>query len=62
MKKLKKVCFKLSVLFTGSLLGMIMLFGLTVCLFGCRHYPQPNIPYSLEFYDKNVKNFPDTNE
>jgi hypothetical protein len=62
MKKIKNLGFKLSVLFTGSLLGIIMLFGLTFYLFGCRHYPKPNIPYSLEFYDKNVKNFPYTNE
>jgi len=52
MNKLKKILF-----------GILIVFFACVYLFGCKHcIPEPKMNYALEFYDKNVKNFPDTNE
>lgn len=58
----KKITFGITVTTLGTILGGVILFFCLVFLFGCKHTPEPNIPYALQFYDKSVKNFPNTNE
>lgn len=40
---------------------ILLLLLLLPILISCRCIPQPKMNQAIEFYDKNVKNFPNTN-
>jgi uncharacterized membrane protein YfcA len=60
-KWVKKILFGFTVGTLGGLLGITILFFSLMYLFGCNHIPEPKMNQAIEFYDQNVKNFPNTN-
>ena len=58
----KKIIFGITVGTLGTILGGAILFFSLMYFFGCKHIPEPKMNQAIEFYDKNVKNFPNVNE